>query len=105
MRPADRIWNLNTPKVPQGVDEAKVRTTLLKDNGIEIAGGFGPLAGKIFRVGLMGPLATTESVNDFMNAFAKRCVEPDTKAKSERETRNRVPHPSRFCLGGDFSDQ
>ena len=69
--PADRIWNLNTPKVPQGVDEAKVRTTLLKDNGIEIAGGFGPLAGKIFRVGLMGPLATKESVNDFMNAFAK----------------------------------
>ncbi len=65
-----RIWNLNTPKVPQGVDDAKVRTTLLKDNGIEIAGGFGPLAGRIFRVGLMGPLATTDSVNDFMKAFA-----------------------------------
>jgi alanine-glyoxylate transaminase/serine-glyoxylate transaminase/serine-pyruvate transaminase len=67
----DRIWNLNTPKVPQGVDDAKVRATLLRDNGIEIAGGFGPLAGKVFRVGLMGPLATSESVNEFVDAFGK----------------------------------
>jgi len=67
----DRIWNLNTPKVPQGVDDAKVRATLLRDNGIEIAGGFGPLAGKVFRVGLMGRLATSESVNEFVDAFGK----------------------------------
>ncbi len=67
--PEHRIWNLNTPKVPQGVDEAKVRATLLKEHGIEIAGGFGPLAGKIFRIGLMGPLATTEHVHDFANRF------------------------------------
>ncbi len=66
-----RIWNLNTPRVPQGVDDARVRATLLKDHGIEIAGGFGPLAGKIFRVGLMGPLATNESVNEFVECFAK----------------------------------
>jgi alanine-glyoxylate transaminase/serine-glyoxylate transaminase/serine-pyruvate transaminase len=67
--PANRIWNLNTPKVPAGVDDAKVRTTLLKENGIEIAGGFGPLAGKVFRVGLMGPLATSQSVTHFMHCF------------------------------------
>jgi len=66
-----RIWNLNTPKVPLGVDDAKVRATLLRDNGIEIAGGFGPLAGKVFRVGLMGPLATSESVNEFVECFGK----------------------------------
>jgi alanine-glyoxylate transaminase/serine-glyoxylate transaminase/serine-pyruvate transaminase len=69
--PDSRIWNLNTPKVPQGVDDAKIRATLLKDNGIEIAGGFGPLAGKIFRVGLMGPLATSDSVHHFMECFGK----------------------------------
>ena len=69
--PEHRIWNLNTPKVPEGVDDAKVRATLLKDNGIEIAGGFGPLAGKVFRVGLMGPLATSASVNNFIDCFAK----------------------------------
>jgi len=68
--PEHRIWNLNTPKVPQGVDDAKVRTTLLKEHGIEIAGGFGPLAGKIFRIGIMGPLATTDHVHDFADHFA-----------------------------------
>src|ERR1022692_4361711 len=65
-----RIWNLNTPRVPEAVDDAKVRATLLKEHGIEIAGGFGPLAGKIFRIGLMGPLATTEHVHDFADCFA-----------------------------------
>ena len=37
--------------------------------GIEISGGFGPLAGKIFRVGIMGPLATEAGVAMFLNAF------------------------------------
>jgi len=69
VEPKSRIWNLNTPKVPQGVDEAKVRATLLKEHGIEIAGGFGQLAGKIFRVGVMGPLATKEHVDDFVARF------------------------------------
>jgi len=64
-----RIWNLNTPQVPEGIDEAKVRATLLKQHGIEIAGGFGPLAGKIFRIGLMGPLATRDHVQDFLAKF------------------------------------
>lgn len=64
-----RIWNLNTPRVPQGVDDAKVRAHLLQKHGIEIAGGFGPLAGKVFRVGIMGPFATTEGVNFFLERF------------------------------------
>ncbi len=66
-----RIWNLNTPRVPQGVDDAKVRRVLLDDYGIEIMGGFGPLAGKIFRIGIMGPLATEENVDFFLKAFEK----------------------------------
>ena len=65
-----RIWNLNTPKVPAGVDDAKVRATLLKEHGIEIAGGFGPLAGKVFRIGVMGPLATPDHVLDFLAKFS-----------------------------------
>lgn len=64
-----RIFNLNTPKVPAGVDDAKVRTTLLREHGIEIAGGFGPLAGKVFRIGLMGPLATEAEVQAFLRHF------------------------------------
>jgi alanine-glyoxylate transaminase/serine-glyoxylate transaminase/serine-pyruvate transaminase len=68
--PEHRIWNLNTPCVPDGVDEAKVRSHLLQDNGIEVSGGFGPLAGKIFRVGIMGPLADERGVNHFLQCFA-----------------------------------
>ncbi len=64
-----RIPSLNTVKVPAGVDDAKVRTKLMADYGIEIAGGFGPLAGKIFRIGIMGPLATPESVDFFLDAL------------------------------------
>lgn len=38
-------------------------------DGSEIAGGWGPLAGKIFRIGLMGPLATESNVEMFLGAF------------------------------------
>ena len=63
------IWNLNTPLVPEGVDDAKVRLTLVREHGIDIAGGFGPLAGKVFRIGIMGPLATRDHVQDFLLKF------------------------------------
>lgn len=60
--PADRLWTLNTPRVPEGVDDGKMRAYLLEQRGIEIAGGFGPLAGKVFRIGLMGYGSTAENV-------------------------------------------
>jgi alanine-glyoxylate transaminase/serine-glyoxylate transaminase/serine-pyruvate transaminase len=64
-----RIATLNTVCVPEGVDEAKVRKRLLEEPGIEIAGGFGPLAGKVFRIGVMGPLATEDNVQFFLKEF------------------------------------
>src|SRR6202167_3790165 len=64
-----RIATLNTVVVPDGVDEAKVRKQLINGPGIEIAGGFGPLAGKVFRIGVMGPLATEENVQFFLKEF------------------------------------
>jgi alanine-glyoxylate transaminase/serine-glyoxylate transaminase/serine-pyruvate transaminase len=66
-----RIPTLNTVCVPEGVDEGKVRRRLLDDPGIEIAGGFGPLAGKVFRIGVMGPLATEDNVQFFLKEFKK----------------------------------
>src|SRR5271157_2394190 len=66
-----RIATLNTVCVPEGVDKAKVRKHLLDEAGIEIAGGFGPLAGKVFRIGVMGPLATEENVQLFVKEFSK----------------------------------
>jgi alanine-glyoxylate transaminase/serine-glyoxylate transaminase/serine-pyruvate transaminase len=68
---AHRIATLNTVGVPAGVDEAKVRKHLLDGPGIEIAGGFGPLLGKIFRIGVMGPLATEDNVQFFLKEFQK----------------------------------
>lgn len=68
-----RIPTLNTVRVPEGVDDAKVRARLMAEYGIEIAGGFGPLAGKIFRIGVMGPLATRENVKFFLDAF-RHCL-------------------------------
>ncbi len=67
---AHRIATLNTVCVPKGVDEAKVRKRLLDGPGIEIAGGFGPLAGKVVRIGVMGPLATEDSVQFFLKEFS-----------------------------------
>jgi alanine-glyoxylate transaminase / serine-glyoxylate transaminase / serine-pyruvate transaminase len=68
---ADRIPTLNTVLVPGGVEEGKVRKRLLEGPGIEIAGGFGPLAGKIFRIGVMGPLATEDNLQFFLAEFEK----------------------------------
>lgn len=68
---AHRIPTLNTVLVPNGVDDAKVRKRLLEGPGIEISSGFGPLAGKIFRIGLMGPLASEENVKFFLSEFKK----------------------------------
>ncbi len=65
-----RVPNLNTVRVPEGVSEAQVRARLLEKHGIEIAGGFGPLAGRIFRIGVMGPLATREGVDLLVEALS-----------------------------------
>ena len=66
-----RIPNLNTVRVPEGVDDALVRKALLHEHGIEVGAGFGPLAGKIFRIGLMGPLANEDGLDVFFSAFER----------------------------------
>ncbi len=50
----ERIPHLNSVRVPEGVDEAAVRSRLLDEYDLEIGAGLGPLAGKIWRIGLMG---------------------------------------------------
>jgi alanine-glyoxylate transaminase / serine-glyoxylate transaminase / serine-pyruvate transaminase len=56
--PAERLWTLNAVRVPDGVEEANVRKQLLQKYNIEIGAGLGPLAGRIWRVGLMGTSST-----------------------------------------------
>jgi alanine-glyoxylate transaminase/serine-glyoxylate transaminase/serine-pyruvate transaminase len=59
---AERLWTLNTVRVPEGVDDAAVRRRLLHRFDMEIGAGLGPLAGKIFRIGLMGNGSTPAHV-------------------------------------------
>ncbi len=56
-----RLPMLNVIEIPDGVEDGAVRAAM-RDRGIEISGGFGPLAGSVWRVGLMGTNATTEVV-------------------------------------------
>jgi alanine-glyoxylate transaminase/serine-glyoxylate transaminase/serine-pyruvate transaminase len=58
----NRLASLSTPIVPPGVDALDVRKQLLNDYHIEIAGGFGPLQGQIWRIGLMGFSSRRENV-------------------------------------------
>jgi len=51
---ADRLPQLNAVSIPDGVDDAAVRGLLLSDYGLEIGAGLGAMAGKIWRIGLMG---------------------------------------------------
>lgn len=50
----ERLWTLNAVRVPDTIDDAAVRKHLLDEYHIEIGAGLGPLAGRIWRVGLMG---------------------------------------------------
>lgn len=54
----ERLWTLNAVRVPAGVDEAAIRKGLLDTYNMEIGAGLGPLAGKIWRIGLMGTSST-----------------------------------------------
>ncbi|OOG25194.1 alanine--glyoxylate aminotransferase [Thioalkalivibrio denitrificans] len=57
-----RLPQLNAVRVPDGIDEAAVRKMLLDDFSLEIGAGLGPLAGKVWRIGLMGYGANRRNV-------------------------------------------
>ncbi len=66
-----RLWTLNTVRVPNAADDAKVRSRLLQEFGIEIGGGLGTLKGRIWRVGLMGINSTMNNVFLFLSALER----------------------------------
>ncbi|OBS11022.1 pyridoxal-phosphate-dependent aminotransferase family protein [Acidihalobacter prosperus] len=67
--PEHRLPQLNAVRVPEGVDEAAVRGALLDDYGIEIGAGLGPLAGRIWRIGLMGYASNPRNVYLLLGAL------------------------------------
>jgi len=64
-----RLPMLNAVKIPDGVDEALVRKKLLEDYNIEIGAGLGPLAGKIWRIGVMGHTARKENIDRLIGSL------------------------------------
>lgn len=70
VEPAARLPMLNAVTVPDGCDEAAVRARLLSRDRIEIGAGLGPLAGRIWRIGLMGHTARPHNVERLLAALA-----------------------------------
>jgi alanine-glyoxylate transaminase/serine-glyoxylate transaminase/serine-pyruvate transaminase len=67
--PESRLPMLNTVVVPDGVDEGAVRKTLLDEYEIEIGAGLGPLAGRVWRIGIMGHTARPANVDRLLAAL------------------------------------
>lgn len=66
---AERLPQLNAVYVPDSVDDAETRRRLLDEHGLEIGGGLGDLAGKAWRIGLMGKGARPETVRLCLSAL------------------------------------
>ena len=60
--PGQRLPFVTPVLVPEGIDELRVRRRLVEDFGIEIGAAFGPLQGKIWRIGTMGYSASRQNV-------------------------------------------
>jgi alanine-glyoxylate transaminase / serine-glyoxylate transaminase / serine-pyruvate transaminase len=64
-----RIPHLNAIKIPEGVDDLSVRKKLLNEFNLEIGSGLGPLAGKIWRIGLMGYSSNFKNITYCISAL------------------------------------
>jgi alanine-glyoxylate transaminase / serine-glyoxylate transaminase / serine-pyruvate transaminase len=67
--PAERLASLNAVLMPEGADDAGTRKALLQQFGLEIGAGLGPLAGKMWRVGLQGHSSSERNVMLFLTAL------------------------------------
>lgn len=68
---AARLPQLNAIRIPEGADDPGVRRALLNAHGIEIGAGLGPLAGKVWRIGLMGESSRPECVDRVLAALGQ----------------------------------
>lgn len=71
--PTHSLHNLNCIYIPEGANDAAVRSTLLNDYGIEIGAGLGPMAGKAWRIGIMGHSCSLRNV-DLVLAALKEVI-------------------------------
>ena len=69
--PEYRLPQLNAVKIPEGMEDVPVRRRLLQEYNIEIGGGLGAFAGKVWRIGLMGCSCTENHVNLLLSALRR----------------------------------
>lgn len=69
--PEFRLPMLNAIKIPEGIDDAKVRGRLLNEYNIEIGAGLGEFSGKVWRIGLMGESCTHNHINLLLSALVQ----------------------------------
>ena len=79
----DRLPQLNTVLVPDGVDEAAVRAHVLKTWDLELGAGLGPLKGKVWRIGLMGASATAWHVRLCLTALCEALEAQGVRADAQ----------------------
>jgi (S)-ureidoglycine-glyoxylate aminotransferase len=106
--PSVRVPMITLARVPPGIDEASVRSRLLLDHGIEIMSAFGPLRGKVWRIGTMGLNASLPSVLTLLGALEavlagcgwsfERGSAVDAALVAARDARVSWPRPAR-CQG------
>jgi alanine-glyoxylate transaminase/serine-glyoxylate transaminase/serine-pyruvate transaminase len=73
VREGQQLPMLNAVLIPTGIDDLKVRQQLLREFGIEIGGGLGPMKGKTWRIGLMGETSSPRNVLLLLAAL-ERCL-------------------------------
>lgn len=88
---AFRLNPLTTVRIPEGVDEARVRSSLLNTHGIEIGAGLGELKGQVWRIGLMGVGASTDSVRAVLTALGTELEAQGVAVPSSAEVLASIP--------------
>jgi len=89
---AHRLPQLNAVRVPDGIDEARVRLHMLDRFGVEIGAGLGPLKGKVLRIGLMGASATPRHVRICLTALADALAAQGRNAAAVQDALDAVDH-------------
>jgi alanine-glyoxylate transaminase/serine-glyoxylate transaminase/serine-pyruvate transaminase len=81
----EELASLLAVRLPPSVDDSALRRSLLLDHGIEISGGLGPLAGRVWRIGVMGEGAWPEPQERLVRALASLLDRPAEKAVAQLE--------------------
>ena len=100
-----RIPHLNAVRVPDGCDEALIRASLLSEFGIEIGAGLGALAGKVWRIGIMGNSCTIRNVTTLLAALETLLARQDVVLQPGQAVTKAIDAYNEATAENDFIDR